>query len=316
MRSNDALLLIFIAFIWGFNFVVIRWGLNSFPPLLFSGLRFSVCALPIAFGVSRPKISWSSLILLGVTLGMLVFGLLYLGIYAGLNAGMASAVMQAQVFFTLALSFLVLGERLTRASAVAVAVGFSGLLLTFLRGGAHVQATVGFILVLLGAFSWGVSNVVIKSLPKVRMLNLMVWISLVPPLPLFLLSYLFEGHGAMFKLIAHMQWSGAFAILYTSALSTILAYGIWGSMLQRYSAALVSPFALLIPVFGLTGATIFLGTTLTVPDLFGPALIIAALILNWIGNAPFASSKPVSVGDAPQQNAATTYRSSRSNTEH
>lgn len=287
MTIRHALLLIFIAFIWGFNFVVIRWGLDEFPPLLFSALRFTVCTIPILFGVERPPISWASLITLGVTLGLLVFGLLYLAIYAGLNAGMASAVMQAQVFFTLAIGSLVLGDRPDRLSVLAIGVGLAGLTLIFLHNGEHAPA-LGFALALLAAVSWAISNIMIKKLPKVQMLNLMVWISLVPPLPLFLLSYAFEGREAIIGFAVSIRWSGAFAILYTSAFSTLLAYGVWGAMLQRYSATAVAPFALLVPVFGLTAAALLLGTRLTGVDLAGPALIILALILNGIGNAAAA----------------------------
>lgn len=282
MRIRDTLLLIGIAFIWGFNFVVIRWGLDHFPPLLFSALRFAVCSLPILFGLQRPDIGWKNIIALGVTLGLLVFGLLYLGIYAGMGAGLASAVMQAQVFFTLAIGYAVLGERLTGSSLVAIGLGFSGLALIFVRGGQHAP-TIGFLLVLGGALSWGVSNVLIKKLPKVKMLNLMVWISIVPPLPLLILSFLFEGENAILHAVESIEPRGFLTILYTSVLSTLLAYGVWGAMLQRYTAALVSPFALLIPVFGLACSTLFLGERPAPLDLLGPALIIVALIINWRG---------------------------------
>lgn len=282
MRIRDTLLLIGIAFIWGFNFVVIRWGLDHFPPLLFSALRFAVCSLPILFGLQRPDIGWKNIIALGVTLGLLVFGLLYLGIYAGMGAGLASAVMQAQVFFTLAIGYAVLGERLTGSSLVAIGLGFSGLALIFVRGGQHAP-TIGFLLVLGGALSWGVSNVLIKKLPKVKMLNLMVWISIVPPLPLLILSFLFEGESAILHAVESIEPRGFLTILYTSVLSTLLAYGVWGAMLQRYTAALVSPFALLIPVFGLACSTFFLGERPAPLDLLGPALIIVALIINWRG---------------------------------
>lgn len=280
MRIRDALLLIGIAFIWGFNFVVIRWGLNHFPPLLFSALRFTLCGLPILFGLARPAVPWRSLLLLGLTLGFMVFGLLYLGIHAGMAAGMASAVMQAQVLFTLALGVVLLGEKPSAAALVAIGIGFVGLALIFGRGSDHVPA-LGFALVLGGALSWGISNVLIKKLPPVPMLNLMVWISIVPPIPLFILSYLFEGGHLVEHAASGLTAEGWIAVLYTSALSTLLAYGVWGAMLQRYSAAAVSPFALLIPVFGLASAWLFLGEKHTLPDLMGPGLIVTALLINW-----------------------------------
>lgn len=297
MRTRDAFLLTVVAFVWGFNFVVIRWGLNAFPPLLFSALRFSVCMLPIAFGLPRPPIAWPKLLLLGVTLGLLVFGLLYLGIYAGLGAGMASAVMQAQVFFTMALGSVVFGERLGALRGIALGLGFFGLLLVALHGGSQFSG-LGFFLVLLGAASWALSNILIKTLPNVPAFNLMVWISIVPPLPLFVLSYVFEGHAAIADAITHVQWTGIVTVLYTSALSTVFAYGVWGAMLQRYPAHRVSPFALLIPVFGLACSGVFLGTKLSAADLAGPACILAALALNGLAGRV---SPPVTAQDPPAE---------------
>lgn len=283
MRFRDAVLLIFIAFIWGFNFVVIRWGLNHFPPLLFSALRFSACILPIAFGMPRPVISWGSLMALGITLGLCVFGFLYLGINAGMGAGLASVLMQAQVFFTLIISLLLFGERPDENGVMAISLGIAGLTIIYLQGGQQGSWS-GFWFVMLAALSWGVSNTIIKKLPRVNMLELMVWISIVPPIPLFILSFLFEDHALAKASFIEMDWRGWLAVLYTAFLSTILAYSVWGTMLQRYSADKAAPFALLVPVFGITSAWVFLGTEMRPADLIGPAFIIVALSLNFRAN--------------------------------
>ncbi|WP_299864330.1 EamA family transporter [uncultured Hoeflea sp.] len=279
MRTRDAVLLTAIVFIWGFNFVVIRWGLNHFPPFLFSALRFSVCLVPIAFGVKKPAVSWRVLILLGFTLGLCVFGFLYLGINAGMGAGVASVIMQAQVFFTLLASYVALGERPSEKNLFSIALAIAGLVLIYFSNGTHTPAT-GFALVLLGALSWGISNTIIKMLPTVDMVGLMVWISLVPPLPLLVLSYWFDDHSMIAAGLTGLDWRGWLAVLYTSFLSTLLAYSVWGTMLQKYPAGKVAPFALLVPVFGLLSAWLFLGSEFSLSDLVGPALIMIALVLN------------------------------------
>lgn len=288
MRLRDILILCLIAFLWGFNFIVIRWGLDAFPPLLFSALRFAVCLVPIAFGVARPKIPWSQLLLLGTTLGLLVFALLYLGIHFGLGAGLASVVMQAQVFFTLLLASVVLGEELTGRAIVASLVALLGLVL-IATGGDASFTVLGFGLTLGGAFAWGVSNVLMKRLPPVNALNLMVWISLVPPLPLLLASYVFEGPEAISTALQGVSLPGTLTILYTSAVSTIFAYGVWGNLMQKYSASRVAPFALLVPVAGLASARFFLGAELNTAEWLGAAGILLALVINTVGQRrPFA----------------------------
>ncbi|NTG05327.1 EamA family transporter [Rhizobium rhizogenes] len=279
MRFRDILLLATVAFVWGFNFVVIRWGLNAFPPLLLSTLRFVVCLVPICFGVERPKIPWSQLIVLGITLGSLVFGLLYLGISFGLSAGLASVVMQAQVFFTVILASVATSERLGRRTAVSICVGILGLALLAIGGAATITA-VGFFLTLAGAFAWAVSNILIKRLPPVNTLNLMVWISVVPPIPFLIASLVFEGPSRIYDAIGSLTLSGAMTVLYMSLISTIFAYGVWGNLLQRYSATLVSPFALLVPVFGLACAWSFLGDKPNGMELAGAGMTVLALGIN------------------------------------
>lgn len=288
MRLRDILILCLVAFLWGFNFIVIRWGLDAFPPLLFSALRFAVCLVPIAFGVARPQIPWSQLLLLGTTLGLLVFALLYLGIHFGLGAGLASVVMQAQVFFTLLLASVVLGEELRARTIAASLVAFLGLALIATGGDASFTA-LGFALTLAGAFAWGVSNVLMKRLPPVNALNLMVWISIVPPLPLLLASYVFEGPETISAALEGIALPGALTILYTSAISTIFAYGVWGNLMQKYSASRVAPFALLVPVAGLASARFFLGAELNTAEWLGAAGILLALVINTVGlRRPFA----------------------------
>ncbi|MCJ9673283.1 MULTISPECIES: EamA family transporter [unclassified Neorhizobium] len=279
MRLRDILVLVAVAFIWGFNFVVIRWGLDAFPPLLLSALRFTVCLLPICFGLERPQISWSQIILLGATLGSLVFGLLNLGIYFGLSAGLASVVMQAQVFFTVIFASLFIGEKLHARTVISIFVGFFGLALIAV-GGAATVTSAGFLLTLAGALSWGVSNILIKRLPPVKTLNLIVWISVVPPVPFLITSFMFEGRERMFNALASLSFPGTMTVAYTSLVSTILAYGIWGSLLQRYSASSVSPFALLVPVFGLGSAWHFLGEQPNGTELIGASITVLALAFN------------------------------------
>lgn len=279
MRLKDIALLCLVSFLWGFNFIVIRWGLDEFPPLLFSALRFTACAAPIALGIPRPKIPWSALILLGITLGIMVFGLLYLGIYFGLGAGLASVLMQTQVFFTILLASLFLGEHIDRRGIVCISAGLAGILLIALGGGSSFTV-VGFALTLGGAFAWGISNILLKRLPPVNSLHLMVWLSLVPPLPLFVASAFFEGGDTFIAALRSISAGGLAAILYTSAISTIFAYGVWGSMLRRYRTSQVSQFALLVPVVGLVSAWYCFGTSPTAVQMLGIVAIVFALGAN------------------------------------
>lgn len=292
LNPVDGAILVMVAFLWGFNFVVIAVGLDHFPPLLFSALRFLICAFPAVLILPRPAIPWRDLIALGVVLGTLLFGFLFVGIHVGVPPGLASLVMQTQVFFTLLLGVAVLGERPRPLNWVALAIGFLGIALIATEQN-RAGSGLALLLVLSGALSWGVANVMMKRLPRVNMLHLMVWISLVPPLPLIALSLVVDGPETITSALAGFNMSGLGAVLYTGLVSTVLAYGVWGRMLQRYPTAVVTPFALLVPLFGLGSAVLALGERYTGLDIAAGVLVLFALVLNTV-----AGRRPVVVASS------------------
>ena len=282
LRPLDAALLTLVAGIWGLNFLVIRWGLDSVPPLLFTALRFVFCAVPWVFFLKRPDASWGELCGLGFVLGACVFGFLFVGIAAGVPPGLASLLMQSQVFFTAALSYILDSERLKHHRFVAIGIGALGIAVAATQY-THASGLAGFVLVLCGALSWGFANILLKRLPRNDMLGLMVWISLVPPLPLLALAALQSGPSEVWSAALGIGWRGGFAILYTAILSTIVGYGIWGTMLQRYETSTVAQFSLLVPVFGLVGASVVYGEHYTPAEMVSIFLILLSLIVSTYG---------------------------------
>ena len=282
LRPLDAALLTLVAGIWGLNFLVIRWGLDSVPPLLFTALRFVFCSVPWVFFLKRPDASWGELCGLGFVLGACVFGFLFVGIAAGVPPGLASLLMQSQVFFTAALSYLLVSERLRHHRFVAIGIGALGIAVAATQY-THASGLAGFVLVLCGALSWGFANILLKRLPRNDMLGLMVWISLVPPVPLLALAAMQSGPSEVWSAALGIGWRGGFAILYTAILSTIVGYGIWGTMLQRYDTSTVAQFSLLVPVFGLVGASVVYGEHYTPAEMVSIFLILLSLIVSTYG---------------------------------
>lgn len=98
MSVKDTLLGLIIVLVWGFNFVVIAWGLEGIPPLLMGGLRFLLIALMGTFFVSNPQIPFRWLLLYGMTLGFGQFAFLFTAMTVGMPAGLASLVLQSSPF--------------------------------------------------------------------------------------------------------------------------------------------------------------------------------------------------------------------------
>ena len=276
MKPKHIRLALVVAALWGCNFVVIRIGLDSFPPLLLAALRFVLAALPVFF-LPRPNISWRRMIALGLAWFVGQFSLLFLGMAVGMPPGLASVVLQSQAFFTVVLAAAVLGETPSSRQMTGTCVALAGLTFLSLTAGADGVSVLGFSLVLGASLFWAVGNILMRGAGRTDMLPLIAWLSIIPPLPLLGMSYLFEGPDKIVQAMTHMNWMGVGSVLYLTVFATFIGYGGWGKLLKTYPASMVAPFSLLIPVFGTVSAYLVMGETFGPMRLLGMALILAGL---------------------------------------
>ncbi len=279
MRPSHVALAVLVTALWGINFVVIRIGIDNFPPLLFSVFRFSLAAVPLVFFIPKPNVSWRLIIGLGFVLGVVKFSLLFIGMDLGVSAGMASVVLQSQAFFTVILAALVLHDHPTKLQMTGIAVAFTGIILIATTVDNSLTPT-GLLLVLAAGAAWAVYNLMLKWVGQVNMLHLMVWISLVPPLPLLALSMIFEGPGAAYIAISTLNWQGVGAVIFNAFVTSILCFAIWSKLIRLYGPGKVAPFSLLVPIFGMSSAALILGETFGPVRLAATGLIILGLILT------------------------------------
>ncbi|THA78456.1 EamA family transporter [Streptomyces sp. A0642] len=284
MRPLHIALAVLVAALWGVNFVVIELGLDHFPPLLFSALRFLVAALPALFFVGRPKVAWKWIVGVGLALGVAKFGLLFIGMDRGMGAGLSSLVLQVQAVFTAILAALVLGERPGRLKLLGMAVALSGIGVAAVDEGAS-GPVLAFVLVIAAAACWGVSNVLTRKAAPSDSLNFMVWVSTVPVLPLLGLSLLFEGWDRDRDALAGLDWSGAGIIVYVAWVVTVFGFGAWGFLLSRYQASSVAPFTLLVPVFGMSSAALLLDESVSPLRWCAAALLVGGVALTSLAGA-------------------------------
>ncbi|WP_332751023.1 EamA family transporter [Hydrogenophaga sp.] len=282
MPTTHLLLALSVVFVWGTNFVVIRWGLDGLPPFLFATLRFAFSALPWLLFIPRPTAPWRKLAAFGVLLGVGQFGLLFLAMRSSISPGLASLVVQLQVFFTIGLSLWLMGERVRGFQIVGLLLALCGLGVI----ATNLDATVtmaGIGMVLSAAFFWSLANLVVKSLGPVNMLHFMVWSSLFAVPPLFALSWFIEGPALMRSAVEQaggLVWA---SVLWQAVGNTLFGYGVWNWLLARHPAATVTPLALLIPVFGMGASALSLGESLPGWKLGAAALVLLglAVIVLW-----------------------------------
>lgn len=290
MKRRDIILALLVVIVWGGNFTIIKLGLAGVPPILLASLRYVFAALPAVFFVKRPEVSLKYVLIYGLTVGVGQFSCLFYAISIGMPAGVSSIVLQSQAFFTLLFAAVLLKESLKKNQIAGIIIAAVGLLLLAGKaGGGHLTniPLSGFLLTLLAASFWSMSNIVVRYASKeaedngkkLDMLSMVVWSSLVPPIPLFVMSLLIDKPAAIMSAFSSIHVLSVFSVLYLSYFATIFGYGIWGMLLSKYPAGRVAPLSLLVPVSGLITAMIVLKEKLSPVQWIGGVVVIAGLLI-------------------------------------
>jgi O-acetylserine/cysteine efflux transporter len=288
LSPRDLALTLAVVAVWGYTFVPIKVALTEVPPFTLAALRFFVAAVPMVFFVRRPTMPWREVVAYGFAIGVCQFALLFLGLKLGMPAGLSSLVIQMQVFFTIALAVAFSGDHFHRHNLVGAAIAGTGMIVlaAYKITSGLTGTVIGFALVIGAAFAWAAGNIIAKrgaGTHGADMFALTVWSSLVPPLPLAALGFVFEGGPDIFRVVAAMSPLAWGCVLVMSYGATLFGFGSWNALLHRYPTALISPFALLIPVSGLASGALFLGELLAPVQFAGVALVFAGLVYNVYG---------------------------------
>ena len=276
MKPRDLLLALAVVVAWGVNFVVIEVGLEDFPPLLFSALRFFFAAIPAIFILGRPRVAWRYVIGVGLALGVAKFGLLFIAMDRGVPAGLSSLVLQSQVIFTVLFAVAVLRERPRPTQVIGIMIACVGMVLIMLDRG--LSAPLGaLVLVIAAGACWGVSNTITRYAKPQDTLRFMVWVSAVAVVPLLLLSLLTEGPRADLHALRGIELTGIGAIGYLAFVATLFGFGVWGYLLRQYDASTVAPFSLLVPIVGMGAAWLLRGETVGPQQAIDAVLVIGGM---------------------------------------
>jgi len=278
MKPSHLAAALLMVTIWGFNFVVIRWGLNSVPPLTLTLLRFILAAFPALLFVRPPRAPWRLVAGYGLFAFALQFSLLFGGMAAGMPTGLASLVIQVQAFFTIALVSLLTHERVRPTQLIGGTVAGAGLVLVAL----HLPAStlLGFALVVAAAGSWATANVIVKRIPGDRPLAVVVWGSAAAAFAMLPVTLHLDGPDTILAALREMDMAAWVGLAFQAWPTTLLAFGIWAWLLRKHPAVLVAPFTLLVPIVGMTCAVLLLGEEVTWWKLAGAALVLSGLALN------------------------------------
>ena len=289
MKPADICLAILVALIWGFGFVATRLALDELSPALMTTLRFSIAAVPCLF-VRRPDISWQLLVAISCTLLLGQFLAQSWAIARGVPVGLASVIVQSQALFTVAFAALAFGEIPTRLQIAGIGVAAIGLLL--------ICGTVGFdfsggafAVLMISPITFAIGNLLLRRAHGAPMFDLFAWLCLVPPLPLLVLTLVTDGPQATLHSLSQMSPTGLVSMLFIGAISTCVAYWLWGRLLRDYTAAQVVPFALLVPFIGAAASSVIFGERFGPLRLAGMVTVVCGIAIMLLSKRPQALAK-------------------------
>jgi len=276
MSAKHILLAMLAVSIWGFFPVICKLRLDHFPPMMIGGFRFLFAAIPFVFIFKRPQIPFKHIFIMGMVLTIHTIAFM-LALKKNVGAGMASILMESQVFFTAFLSLIVLRHKMNIQQALCMILAFSGVVVIGSAIGIESGGMIGFLLLLIAAFLWGVNNVQMSYFNQGNALSLVVWISLIPPLPLFIFSY-FTEHNAMIFALQNVSVQAISIIFFLAIVRGIGALWIWCHLLRENEPALVAPFALISPIIGILGSRLIFKEVLSLQSIIGSVLILSGLL--------------------------------------
>jgi O-acetylserine/cysteine efflux transporter len=282
MRLPHFALAILVTAIWGFNIAVVKASLEEIPPLLLCFLRFFFSSIPAIFFIKRPAVPFRIIVRYGLVMFGLIYALFFTGMHVGVTAGLASVLLQLQVFFTILLGVIFFKEKLHLWQIVGALVAALGIAFIVMNIGDDVTL-LGLLLVMGAALSWAGGNVISKKIGRVNMVSLVAWGSLVAWPPFLAMTLFADGPDKIMLVLQNLTWISVAAIFYIAVVATLVAFGIWSWLLHHHPLGAVAPFSLLIPVFAITSSALMLGEPLQAWKLTAALLVTAGLAINFAG---------------------------------
>jgi O-acetylserine/cysteine efflux transporter len=269
MRAKDVLLALFVILIWGFNILVVKLGTRELPPFLLTGLRFLLAAGLLVPFRPRPFGKMGLTLVLALVLGVGHFGLLFAALRT-LDAATTAISMQLCAPFSALLSLVFYRERMGALGWFGMLLAIGGVAL--IEGGPTRPDVAGFVMAVVSAFAWSLSNIVVKAIGPTDIPGLNGWVALFGAPMVLALSAFFEKD--QIGAITNAGMAGWAAVASTAVGATIISYTVWYRLIGRLAVNRVVPFMLLTPVITVAGSGVLLGEKLTWLTLLGGGLTI------------------------------------------
>jgi len=280
MTIKEHLLALAVVLIWGFNFVVIRWGIEDVHPITMTLLRFFLTAIPMVFFVKKPDVSMRYVMIYGVFFGAVVWGVANFAIFLGMPAGMASLLLQMSPFLTVLAAVMVFKETLKAKQWAGMIIALFGFLTICLFKSDH-SSYIGMGLIVVSALFWTICNMLVRMTKPKNVVSFTVWSSLFVPVPILLLSLIYALVYGMdlTTLVQLPNTKGWISIVFQALIVTLFGYAVWTQLISKHGLSMVVPYSLLVPISGLFFGWLLYDERLTNIELIGSGLVLIGLIV-------------------------------------
>ena len=297
-----------VCIIWGTTYLGIRVSLESMPPALMGGLRWTIAGVLLAaYAIARghalpPVSSWGGIALLGFLLlalgnGGVVFAEQWI------TSGLAAVLVGTSPFWMSAVeACLPGGERLTSRVVAGLLIGFSGIVILvwpeLTVGGAGGRFLAGVIALQIASLGWSLGSS--YSRRKTRGDNV-----------LGTTAYQMLAGGLMMTRLgtALGEWNRLFftprttmALIYLSTLGAVGGFVAYTYALRHLPVSFVSLYAYINPVIAVALGVFFLNEPFTLRMGVAALLVFAGVaVVRWAGTrrtaiAPSPAAQPAHAG--------------------
>ena len=280
MRRCDVAELLALAALWGGSFLFMRVAVPAFGPIALAFLRVAGAALVLVpllalrGELATMRRHWRAIAIVGLVNSALPF-LCFAYAALTINAGVSAIFNSATPLFAAIVAWLWLGDRMTPARVVGLAIGFAGIVwIVAYKAGLHPSGTpLAVLACLMATACYGVSPSVTKR-----------WLTGAPPLAVAAGSQLVGA--ALLAIPAALAWPEVPPTLFAWGIVAALAFVCTGLALLMYfrliahaGPANAISVTYLIPIFAIAWGALFLDEAVTWPLVAGCAVVFLGTAL-------------------------------------
>ncbi|GKX56295.1 multidrug transporter [Leminorella grimontii] len=272
--------------IWGSTYLVIRIGVESWPPFMMAGVRFlSAGTLLMIFLLLRghrlpPLRPMLNAALIGVLLLAVGNGFVTVAEHQDVPSGIAAVMVATVPLFTLCFSRF-FGIKTRWLEWVGIAIGLVGIILLN-SGGSLSGNPWGAVLILVGSISWAFGSVYGSriELPVGMMAGA---IEMLAAGILLMAASLLTGE----RLTEAPSLSGFMAVGYLALFGSIIAINAYMYLIRNVPPAIATSYAYVNPVVAVLLGTSLGGESLSSTEWIALGIIILAVVLVTLGKYLF-----------------------------